>query len=188
MMSRYIAFLRAINVGNGRTVKMKSLRQLFEALGFSEVATFISSGNVVFETGAKNTKNLERKIEKKLREALEYEVATFIRIDKKLAEIANYNPFQQSKVHDTAELNVIFLKDTLQAKLKRKVMALKTETDEFRVQGREVYWLRRKKRGQSIFSTVPLDKALDHPFTIRSAKTLKSLMTKLSSLTERSSS
>jgi uncharacterized protein (DUF1697 family) len=70
----------------------------------------------------------------------------------------------------------------LETKLKRKVMALKTETDEFRVHGREIYWLRRKKRGKSIFSTVPLDKALDQPFTIRSAKTVKRLAMKVSSL------
>jgi uncharacterized protein (DUF1697 family) len=57
-MSRYIAFLRAINVG-GHTVKMDILRQQFEALGFSNVETFIASGNVIFETMAKNGRTLE---------------------------------------------------------------------------------------------------------------------------------
>src|SRR3990170_352332 len=47
-MSRFIAFLRAINVG-GHTVKMDQLRQLFESLGFSGIETFIASGNVVFD-------------------------------------------------------------------------------------------------------------------------------------------
>ncbi len=55
-MFRFIAFLRAINVGRDRTVKMRSLRQVFESLGFSKVATFIASGNVVFETRTKKTK------------------------------------------------------------------------------------------------------------------------------------
>jgi uncharacterized protein (DUF1697 family) len=52
-MSQYIAFLRAINVG-GHTVKMDPLRQLFEALGFSQVETFIASGNVIFNSTSKN--------------------------------------------------------------------------------------------------------------------------------------
>ena len=65
-MFRFIAFLRAINVGRGRTVKMRSLRQVFESLGFSEVATFIASGNVVFETRTKKSQMLERKIERGL--------------------------------------------------------------------------------------------------------------------------
>ena len=64
-MFRFIAFLRAINVGGGRTVKMQSLRQIFESLGFFNVATSIASGNVVFETTTKRTETLERKIEKR---------------------------------------------------------------------------------------------------------------------------
>ena len=48
-MSKFVAFLRAINVGGGRTVKMQSLRQVFESIGFSKVTTFIASGNGVFE-------------------------------------------------------------------------------------------------------------------------------------------
>ena len=78
-MFRFIAFLRAINVGGGRTVKMQSLRQVFESLGFSRVTTFIASGNVVFETTTKKTRALERKIERALKTALGYEVRTFVR-------------------------------------------------------------------------------------------------------------
>lgn len=78
-MFRFIAFLRAINVGRGRTVKMRSLRQVFESLGLSKVTTFIASGNVVFETRTKKTKMLERKIEGALKDALGYEVHTFVR-------------------------------------------------------------------------------------------------------------
>jgi uncharacterized protein (DUF1697 family) len=76
MVSRYITLLRAINVGRGRAVKMESLRQVFESLGFSKVTTFIASGNVVFETTTKNIKSLEKKIEKRLQEALGYEVVS----------------------------------------------------------------------------------------------------------------
>ncbi len=46
-MTRYVAFLRAINVG-GRTVAMRELTRIFERLGFSDVGTFIASGNVIF--------------------------------------------------------------------------------------------------------------------------------------------
>ena len=48
-MPRFIAFLRAINVG-GHNVTMKELRGLFEALGLKSVETFIASGNVIFES------------------------------------------------------------------------------------------------------------------------------------------
>ncbi|MBK7317116.1 MAG: DUF1697 domain-containing protein [Anaerolineales bacterium] len=68
-MTRYFTFLRAINVG-GHTVKMDVLRQLFESLGFSNVETFIASGNVIFEAKTADGKSLEKKIEKALKEAL----------------------------------------------------------------------------------------------------------------------
>ena len=52
-MPRYVAFLRAINVG-GHVVKMERLRALFEDLGFAKVETLIASGNVIFETRAED--------------------------------------------------------------------------------------------------------------------------------------
>ena len=83
-MPRTIAFLRAVNVG-GHTVKMDALRRHFESLGFSNVETFIASGNVIFETPFKNARTLESSIENKLRDALGYEVAAFLRTDAELA-------------------------------------------------------------------------------------------------------
>ncbi len=139
-MSRFIAFLRAINVG-GHTVKMDHLRQLFESLGFSGVETFIASGNVVFETTSQNAKPLERQIENRLREALGYEVATFLRTDAELAAIANYKPFRPSALDAAAALNIAFLAEKLDDKSKQKLMALRTEIDDFHVHEREVYWL-----------------------------------------------
>ena len=47
-MSRYIALLRGINVGGHRKIKMVELKALFERLGFTDVVTYIQSGNVVF--------------------------------------------------------------------------------------------------------------------------------------------
>src|ERR1700745_208653 len=103
-MFTLIAFLRAINVGRDRTVKMQSLRQVFDSLGFSGVITFIASGNVIFTTTKRNTKMLERRIEKRLREVLGYEVPTFIRREAELAKIATYQPFRQSKLGPTVSI------------------------------------------------------------------------------------
>ena len=51
-MSRFIAFLRAINAGPRRSVKMELLRRIFDSLHFADVATFLGRGNVVFRTSA----------------------------------------------------------------------------------------------------------------------------------------
>ena len=62
---RYVAFLRAINVG-GHTVRMEALRREFESLGATNVETFIASGNVIFDTARRNAAALERAIEEHL--------------------------------------------------------------------------------------------------------------------------
>jgi len=62
-MPQFFAFLRAVNAGPGRVARMNVLRQAFESLGFSGVATFLGSGNVVFETRTKDVGWLEKKIE-----------------------------------------------------------------------------------------------------------------------------
>jgi uncharacterized protein (DUF1697 family) len=162
----------------GHTVKMDHLRQLFESLGFSAVETYIASGNVVFETKSGNVKALERKIEKRLREALGYEVATFIRTVAELADIANYKPFRQSDLDAAAALNVAFLSDVLGASSRRKLTALRTDIDDFHVHGRELYWLCRKKQSESTFSNAVLEKTLGTRSTLRGANTVRQIAAK----------
>ncbi len=177
-MIRWIAFLRAINAGGGRSVKMATLRQLFESLGFSKVESFIASGNMVFESAEQDAIALEKMIEAKLRDGLGYEVATFIRSGAELAEIADYFPFPQSELDTGVDFNIIFLSDQLEERIGLKVMALTTEANEFVVHRREIYWLRRRNRGNANFSSLPLDKVLGAQFTIRGANTVRRMAVK----------
>src|SRR5438132_5812454 len=140
-MSRYVAFLRAINLGGARMVKMDFLRRLFESLGFDQVATFIASGNVVFSTKRQSSSQvLERKIEKKLLEELGYDVTVFVRTGAEVVETAKRRPFPKSKIDSRTSCNIVFLPHALDTKLSQEVTCLRTATDEFRVQGREIYW------------------------------------------------
>jgi len=77
---------------------MDALRAIFESLGFARVETFIASGNVVFDASATDSRILESRIGKKLRENLGYEVAAFLRTDAELAAIADYKPFKASEM------------------------------------------------------------------------------------------
>jgi uncharacterized protein (DUF1697 family) len=156
---------------------MNVLRQAFESLGFSGVATVLGSGNVVFETRAKDVGTLEKKIERRLQQALGYTVPVFIRTHAELKEMAALQPFESSEIQG-ADVNIILLADDLDERSKTKLLALTTETDGFRVHGREIYWWRRKKPGISLFSTVPLAKVLCVPFTIRSTNTIRKLVAK----------
>ncbi len=176
-MMKYIAFLRAINVG-GHTVKMDDLRKLFETMGFSNVETFIASGNVLFDAESKAVSVLEQQIEKKLKDVLGYDVATFIRTEAELKGIVNYKSFPQSKLDAATAFNIAFLKASPDEKSRQKVMALRTDIDDFRIHGRELYWLCKKKQGESTFSNAVLEKTLGKPSTIRGAATIQKIAAK----------
>jgi uncharacterized protein (DUF1697 family) len=176
-MTRYIAFLRAINVG-GHTVKMDRLRQLFESLGFSNVETFIASGNVGFETASEEATPLEKKIEALLKEALDYEVSAFLRTDTELAAIAACQPFRQAELDAAAAFNVAFLAGALDEASAQKLMALRTAIDDFHVHGREVYWLCKKKQSESTFSNAVLEKTTGRRSTLRGMNTVKQIVAK----------
>ena len=178
-MSRYVAFLRAINVG-GHTVAMTELRAEFEALGFSRVETFIASGNVIFESRSGASAALERKIEQKLARALGYEVATFLRSDAEVAEIARFEAFGAEQLAAARAFNVGFLKAPLGRSERARVAAFTTEIDAFRVHLREVFWLCRTKQSESSFSNALLERSLAIRATFRGMNTVAKLAAKYS--------
>jgi len=176
-MPRYIAFLRAINVG-GHTVKMNRLRELFESFGFFNVETFIASGNVIFDSASKDATALEKKIAAGLRAELSFDVATFIRTGTELVHIANYKAFQQAEVDKATAFNVAFLAEPLDNELQHKLMALKTNIDDFAIHGREVYWLCRRKQSESTFSNAVLEKTIGKQSTLRGINTIRKMVEK----------
>lgn len=175
-MPRYIAFLRAINVG-GRVVKMDYLRGLFEAMDLTAVETFIASGNVIFES-SKSPTALADAIQTYLQKALGYEVATFIRTPGEVAAIATYKPFSESELANAGALNVAFLASALDASAQEKLMKLETDIDRFHYHGREVYWLCQTKQSESKFSNTVFERTLKVQATFRGIRTVQKLAAK----------
>jgi uncharacterized protein (DUF1697 family) len=179
-MPKLVAFLRAINVG-GHTVSMDTLRREFEAIGLKDVETFIASGNVVFTAPPGKATALERKIEKRLHDSLGYEVRTFIRTGAEVAAIAGYKPFADAQLRAAQALNVAFLGDSLEPAAVKQLMAMRTSIDDFHVNGREMYWLCRKKQSESTFSNARFEKALGGGrATFRGVNTIVKLAAKYS--------
>jgi len=164
---------------------MDRLREIFESLGFANVETFIASGNVIFESPSKNVKTLERKIENGLREALGYEVRTFIRTEPELVEVINCQPFRESDLATALALNIMFIGETLNEESNVALMALRTDIDDLHVRGREIYWLCQKKQSESTISNVAFSKAVGMPGTVRGLNTIKKLMAKYASSGDR---
>lgn len=176
-MARYIAFLRGINLGK-RHPAMSQLKALFEELGFAKVATFIASGNVIFETKSRDTEKLEKQIEQHLKNSLGYEVDTFVRSDADLGRILALDPFPKLS-KDGSNVHVAFLKEALPGTLAKKFIACGNDDDAFAVKGREYYWLRRGRMTDSKIWETPTLKALKIPRgTIRNMTTIRKLAAK----------
>jgi uncharacterized protein (DUF1697 family) len=174
-MTKYIAFLRAINVG-GRTVKMDLLKQHFAMPGFKNIATYIQSGNVVFEHASGDVNALTKKIETKLLKELGYEVKTLLKTVPDLEAVIKNNPFK--KHADDMSLYVTFLSAMPDATLVKQLLALQTAYEQFQFVGAEVYVLVKKGGyGESKFSNNFMEKKLKLDATTRNWATINKMLT-----------
>ncbi|HKR59857.1 MAG TPA: DUF1697 domain-containing protein [Pyrinomonadaceae bacterium] len=182
-MPKYVAFLRAINVG-GHLVKMDYLRTLFEALGFSKVETFIASGNVIFDSSSKKPESLEKKIEQHLLKQLGYPVETFLRTVPEVAMIAQAQPFSAKELNrDGNTLYVGFLAAVPSAASQQELASCANNMNDFAVIKREVFWLcRAVKFSETDFSGARLEKILKLKTTLRNINTAKRIAAKYSAL------
>jgi len=174
---KYVAFLRAINVG-GHTVQMEELRCVLSAAGFSDVETFIASGNVIFSSPGTDTAALERRIASALEKAFGYAVATFVRTPAELAAVAAHMPCSADPVAAGGAMHIIFLAQALPAAGCKEVAALSLPGDELSAKGREIYWGRFGKLSESPLFGKSLGKAATAG-TMRNRNTVVRLLARL---------
>ena len=174
---RYVALLRAVNVG-GRTVKMDKLCAMFEGMKLRNVQSFIASGNVIFESTASEA-SLESRIEKELAKSLGFEVPTMVRSCAEVATIAKYAPFPKlSAPAGRGGLYVGFLKSKPDAAAVGRVMAMANDLNEFHVRGRELYWYARDRMAVLKITNTAFERALEMPTTFRNVTTVRKLAEK----------
>jgi uncharacterized protein (DUF1697 family) len=109
MMTRYVALLRGIAPTNPN-MRNDKLRGLFEKLGFANVRTVISSGNVIFDSPSRSVRKLEERIEKALPEELGFNSTTILWSRGQLQKLVEQNPFNGMEHSQRSSLNVTFLK------------------------------------------------------------------------------
>ena len=114
----YAAFLRGINVGGHRSVRMDALKKAFESLGFKNVKTLLASGNVVFQAPPMSASVLTKQIEKTLKKTFGFEIGVLIRTIKELQRLDKANPFAGIKVTAQTRRFVTFLSAKPASRLK----------------------------------------------------------------------
>jgi uncharacterized protein (DUF1697 family) len=173
-MNKYVAFLRAINVGGHSIIKMEDLKRMFGSFGLDNVQTYIQSGNIIFESKEEDVDVLEKQIESRLEKAVGYRIQLFVRTMREIKSIANqklYNPKDHETVH------VAFLNKAPAKKMRQALLSHNSEADDFKVKGRQAYNLRRD-RDKSVFSNNFIEKILKIPATTRNLTTIKKIVDK----------
>jgi uncharacterized protein (DUF1697 family) len=107
-MPRYAAFLRAVSPSN---CKMPELKQAFEAAGFTDVKTVLSSGNVVFDARRATESALERRAEAAMAGRLGQAFLTIVRPVEMLQALLATDPYRPFRVAPAAKRIVTFLRD-----------------------------------------------------------------------------
>jgi uncharacterized protein (DUF1697 family) len=91
-MITYVALLRGINIGGNNKVEMIRLKASFISLGFSNVFTYLNSGNVIFSDAGKNTKKISSDIEKEILKEFKLNIKVMVRDIKNIQETLHSIP------------------------------------------------------------------------------------------------
>ncbi|HEX3717478.1 MAG TPA: DUF1697 domain-containing protein [Verrucomicrobiae bacterium] len=108
-ISKYAAFLRGINVGGNRVLKMTDIKKGFESLGFREVITVGASGNIVFTAQTADSSDLAKTIDTGLHKAFGLNGSATVRSVDHLRELIESDPFRGVKITVDIRLYVTFL-------------------------------------------------------------------------------
>jgi len=128
-MKTFIALLRGINVSGKNKIKMVELKQLFLDLGFSNITTYIQSGNVIFSSEEINTSKIENLLVTEIKSKFGYSITVLILKKKELETVFKSTPFSNEEDFDFKKICVTFLDKipTEEGIAKVKTLAAKDE-------------------------------------------------------------
>ncbi|MEK7572148.1 MAG: DUF1697 domain-containing protein [Patescibacteria group bacterium] len=116
-MTAYVALLRGINVGGNNMIKMADLKACFEAQDFTNVTTYIQSGNVVFQTKESDPQALEGNIEKIISAGFaHYKAKVVLRSTAQMKQIVDEAPKGFGQEPTNYRYDILFLKEPLTPK------------------------------------------------------------------------
>jgi uncharacterized protein (DUF1697 family) len=124
---------------------MTDLQKIFESLGFSNVATYIQTGNVIFSSHETNKEKLARLIEKKFKSSTGHEAKIFVMTNDKLKKAAFHNPFEPERHEKKQRCQLMFLSARPDAAHRKALMKLKGEEYKFYIHDDVLYYPYPKK-------------------------------------------
>jgi uncharacterized protein (DUF1697 family) len=176
-MQTLVSFLRGINMTGHNSLKMNDLAELFRTAGFSEIETYIQSGNVIFSSSEMvSDVEISSKIKEGIHKRFGYNIAVVIRTVPQLELIVKSNPFTIEVSFDPTKTAVIFLSDTPSAAGIEKLKGIETGPDRYAISGKEIYIYCPNGFGKSKLYANFFDKKLNVEGTARNWKTINTIL------------
>jgi uncharacterized protein (DUF1697 family) len=177
---RFVALLRSVNVAGHGRLAMQELRASFEALGATDVTTYIQTGNVLFSTASKSEKGIATAVEQRLAEDFGDAPAVLVRSVADFRRIGSSSPYAKAGA-DPARHHVTFLA-TAPTKAALAALTLPPSgRDELVIDGKEIYVHTPDGYANTKYTGTFLERRLDVVSTTRNWNTV----TKLSELAAR---
>jgi uncharacterized protein (DUF1697 family) len=137
-VSRYAILLRAVNLGSHQKVSMPELRKALESLGYTDVGTYMQSGNAVVTSDAKDPAQVAKTVRKGLHDELGLDTPVLVRTGPELAAVIADNPYPELVATPT-KLHAVFLSAQPTKAAMAKLDPAKYLPDEFKVGKRVLY-------------------------------------------------
>jgi uncharacterized protein (DUF1697 family) len=171
-MTRYVALLRAVNLGSHKKISMSALRELLDGLGYSDVETYLQSGNAVFTASDPSAEQVAAAIEDRLAAGLGLETEVILRTGEQMRAVVDGNPFE---VGDPTKVSVWFLHAPPPAEWRSGLDLSSFAPEEMRHDGREVYLSLPNGTGRAKLP-IALGRRLKTPATMRNWRTVTNLL------------
>jgi uncharacterized protein (DUF1697 family) len=173
---QYLALLRGINVGGNNIIKMADLKACFEDMGFTEVVTFIQSGNILFRSAEKDKTKLTQKIEQVLSKKFSYKSRLVVVPYKELKKAVERAPKGFGKELDKYRYDVIFLKEPLSSREAMKNVSIKEGVDSAYIGKSVLYFSRLISKASQSYLTKMIKLPVYQNMTIRNWNTTTKLL------------
>ena len=170
----FVALLRGVNVGGNNMINMRALKQSFETLGFTDVATYINSGNIIFRTKEVDQRKLERKIEEMLSRDYGLDSKVVVRSLSEIAKLVESLPSSWNAASDWRH-NVIFLRHSIDSEEILAELPAKTDIEEVCYRKGALLWsVKATTLGQTQMAKLASRK-MSQDMTVRNLNTTKKL-------------
>ena len=175
-MTKHLALLRGINVSGHNMIKMDALKTALEKIGFSQVSTYIQSGNVFVETEETSSFSIGFKIKQEIYKTFGHDVPVIVIGKNDLELCIKNNPFLKDKNIDIKKLYVAFISKELNSNAINDLKISQFKPDVASIDSTRIFIKYDVGAGKTKLDQKYIEKKLNVTATIRNWNTVTNLL------------